>query len=85
MEQPHEEHLAAVKHILRYIAGTIDNGIAFPKRSCKQHQLIGFSDSDLGRGDIDDRKSTTGVIFFLNNMPISWMSQKQKVVALFVL
>jgi hypothetical protein len=33
-------------------------------------------------GDIDTRKSTTGVFFFLGDNPVSWQSQKQKVVAL---
>lgn len=33
-------------------------------------------------GDIDDRKSTTGVLFKLGDSLISWQSQKQKVVAL---
>ncbi|KAK1620485.1 hypothetical protein QYE76_026002 [Lolium multiflorum] len=42
--------------------------------------LTGFSDSDLG-GDVDDRKSTSGVVFFLGGNVITWSSQKQKVVA----
>jgi hypothetical protein len=33
-------------------------------------------------GDIDTRKSTSGVIFFLGGNPITWQSVKQKVVAL---
>jgi hypothetical protein len=44
-------------------------------------QLCGYSDSDHA-GDVDDRKSTSGVIFYLNSSPVSWTSQKQKVVAL---
>jgi len=32
--------------------------------------------------DVDGRKSTTGVLFFLDGCPISWQSQKQRVVAL---
>lgn len=41
----------------------------------------GYRDSDMA-GDIDDRKSTTGVIFYLGSSPVSWVSQKQKIVAL---
>jgi predicted branched-subunit amino acid permease len=41
---------------------------------------VGYSDSDLA-GDIDDRRSTTGVLFFLGDNPVSWLSQKQKAVA----
>jgi hypothetical protein len=33
-------------------------------------------------GDIDDSKSTSGVIFFLGDGAITWSSQKQRVVAL---
>ena len=43
--------------------------------------LLGYSDSDLA-GDVDSRKNTSGVIFFLGESPISWQSAKQKVVAL---
>lgn len=33
MEKPQQEHLVAVKHLLRYISGTIDYGIMYSKRS----------------------------------------------------
>jgi hypothetical protein len=33
-------------------------------------------------GDVDSRKSTTGVLFFYGSCPVTWQSQKQKVVAL---
>lgn len=81
MEEPHEDHLAAVKHILRYIAGTSNWGLWFAKKKETQAKLTGFSDSDLV-GDIDTRKSTSGIIFFLVDSPITWQSTKQKVVAL---
>ena len=42
--------------------------------------VIGFSDSDHA-GDTEDRRSTTGVVFFLGSSPVTWTSQKQKVVA----
>jgi hypothetical protein len=81
MEDPHEEHLAAVKHILRFIAGTCDWGLWYARRKEEQPRLLGYSDSDLA-GDVDSRKSTSGVIFFLGERAISWQSVKQKVVAL---
>lgn len=81
MEEPHGEHLAAVKHIVRYIAGTIDWGLFYPRKTGVKANLLGFSDSDLAE-DVDSRKSTSGVIFFLGESPISWQSSKQKVVAL---
>ena len=47
----------------------------------EEAELVGFSDSDLA-SCVNDRKSTTGVVCFLNVSPITWMSQKQKVAAL---
>jgi hypothetical protein len=80
MEKPTAEHQAAVKHVLRYVAGTLHFGCCFPKRTEEAH-LIGYADSDHG-GDQNDRKSTSGTFFFLGDSPISWQSQKQKIVTL---
>jgi hypothetical protein len=81
MEQPTEEHWNAVKHILRYVAGTLDHGCFLKRGASERPGLNGFSDSDMS-GDVDTQKSTSGVIFFLGDSPVSWQSQKQKVVAL---
>ena len=43
--------------------------------------LIGYSDADWG-GDLDERKSTSGYAFLLNNGAISWSSKKQSCIAL---
>jgi len=40
-----------------------------------------FSDADMA-GDINERRSTSGVLIFLRSAPISWLSLKQKMVAL---
>jgi Reverse transcriptase (RNA-dependent DNA polymerase) len=81
MESPKEEHMAAVKQILRYLKGSTGVGFTYRKSPVRNVNFVGYSDSDLA-GDVDDRKSTTGVIFFLGDNPISWFSRKQKVVAL---
>ena len=73
--------MGAIKHLLRYIAGTLDLGLRYARHGNTSLDLVGYNDSDLG-GDTDDRKSTTGIIFFLGDMPVSWQSQKQRVVAL---
>jgi hypothetical protein len=79
MEAPTAEHLTAVKRILRYISGTLHFGCFYQKG--REAKLVGYSDSDLA-GDIDTRKTTSGILFFLGNNVITWQSQKQKVVAL---
>ncbi|XP_066373905.1 uncharacterized mitochondrial protein AtMg00810-like [Miscanthus floridulus] len=47
MEDPREDHWAAVKRLLRYIKGTMDHGIVFPKISGSRLQLTMFSDADM--------------------------------------
>ncbi|CAN6310868.1 unnamed protein product [Urochloa humidicola] len=80
MEDPREDHLVAVKRLLRYVAGTIGHGLAYA-RGGETPKLMGYSDSDMA-GDLDGRRSTAGIIFFLGSRPITWQSQKQEVVAL---
>jgi hypothetical protein len=44
MQEPHELHWKAAKHILRYVQGTITFGIHYVANSTLY--LIGFTDSD---------------------------------------
>jgi hypothetical protein len=80
MQEPHADHLVVVKHILRYLAGSSSLGLFYPKGGAEEPVLVGHSDSDLA-GDIDERKSTTGLIFFLGKSPVGWQSAKQRIVA----
>jgi hypothetical protein len=43
--------------------------------------FLGYSDNDLS-GDVDGRKSTTCLIFFLGDSPVSWQSAKQRIVVM---
>ncbi|WVZ96400.1 hypothetical protein U9M48_042040 [Paspalum notatum var. saurae] len=79
MQKPTEEHRAAVKTIIRYVAGTTHYGCRYAKDN--SWRLQGYSDSDWA-GDVDRRKSTSGVLYTLGSNVISWQSQKQRVVAL---
>jgi hypothetical protein len=58
----------AAKRIFRYLKGTADYGILY-KRD-RNSSLIGFSDSDYA-GDLDDRKSTSRLVFMLNSRVVS--------------
>ena len=44
-------------------------------------ELVGYCDSSHNI-DEDDGRSTAGHVFYLNNCPITWCSQKQETVAL---
>ena len=54
MEDPKEDHWATVKQLLRYVKGTVDQGIIFPKTGGSRLQLTVFSDANMA-GDIDRR------------------------------
>jgi len=72
--------MSDVKHLLRYIARTTDIGCSYIPVTGGAH-LIGYSDADMAC-DVDGRKSTSGTLFFFANCPVSWQSQKQRVVAM---
>ncbi|KAD3069346.1 hypothetical protein E3N88_37226 [Mikania micrantha] len=79
MQDPSVTHQQAVKHILRYIKGTTNMGIHYSNKGT--NALMGYSDSSFST-DQEDGKGTTGVVFYFNNKPITWLSQKQPTVAL---
>ena len=76
---PKESHLSAFKRIMRYLLGTINLGLWYPKNS--SYNLIGYSDSDFA-GCKTDRKSTSGTCHFIGSALVSWHSKKQNSVAL---
>lgn len=69
-------HYNAVKRVLRYVKGTPDYGIVY-SQGAGNYLLSGYSDSDHA-GSVDDKKSTSGIVFYLNENLIIWVSQKQK-------
>lgn len=80
MERPTVMHFKAVKQILRYIKGTMDYGLVYTAGTGAL-KITGYTDSDLA-GDLDDRRSTGGMVFYINQSLVAWSSQKQKTVAL---
>nr|GEX56668.1 hypothetical protein [Tanacetum cinerariifolium] len=77
--QPIEKHLHAVKRIFRYLHGTVNQGLWYPKDS--SIALIAFADADHA-GCQDTRCSTSGSLQFLGDRLISWSSKRQKSVAI---
>ncbi|MCO5550786.1 hypothetical protein L7F22_004277 [Adiantum nelumboides] len=72
-------HWQAVKRILRYLSGTPNLSMFFPRGDMygkhSSMQLLGYSDLDWA-GDFDTQHSTSGNCFFLENARISWLSKK---------
>ncbi|KAI3715229.1 hypothetical protein L6452_22202 [Arctium lappa] len=74
MVDPKESHLAAVKQIFRYLKGTADLGLWYPKDT--GFELTTYSDA-YHAWCMLDRKSTSGHIQFLGDKLVSWASKKQ--------
>ena len=74
VERPSVTHWQAAKRILRYLKGTAK--LALRYKPSNQICLKGYSDADWA-GE-ETRKSTTGYVFFINDVPISWSSRLQK-------
>ncbi|GJY29621.1 retrovirus-related pol polyprotein from transposon TNT 1-94 [Tanacetum coccineum] len=70
---PTEKHLHAVKRIFRYLKGTVNRGLSYPKDTFIT--LIAFADADhVGCEDI--RRSTSGSMQFLGDTFVSWSSKR---------
>ncbi|KAL6580932.1 hypothetical protein OROMI_006855 [Orobanche minor] len=72
--KPKESHFTMDKRILKYVKGTLDAGLWYPKEG--GFDLVGYNDSDLGGCKLD-RKSTSGTCHFLGPRLVSQFSKKQ--------
>nr|GEX19697.1 uncharacterized mitochondrial protein AtMg00810-like [Tanacetum cinerariifolium] len=76
---PTDKHLSAIKRIFRYLCGTINMGLWYPKDS--GFALTAFANADYA-GCQDTRRSTSGSAQFLGSRLVSWSSKKQKSTAI---
>jgi hypothetical protein len=78
-ETPKVSHVLALKRIFRYLKGTKEFGLWYPKG--KDLSLIAYIDVDWA-GCIDDRRSTNGAMFYLGECLVSWIRKKQSSLSL---
>jgi len=76
---PRESHVMAIKRIFRYLKGTVEYGLWYPRDH--DFSLHAYTNADWV-GDVDDRKSTSGGAFFLGKRLVSWLSKKQEAISL---
>nr|GFA86593.1 retrovirus-related Pol polyprotein from transposon TNT 1-94 [Tanacetum cinerariifolium] len=76
---PNKHHVSAVKRIFRYLKGTINLGLWYPKYS--GFDLTAYSDANHAGCHLD-RKSTSGSVQFLGNNMVCWSSKKQNCVSI---
>ncbi|XP_062195220.1 uncharacterized mitochondrial protein AtMg00810-like [Phragmites australis] len=67
--ESYDGDMSVVKHLLHYIAGMLHFDLNHTKGT-GDLKLQGYSDADIA-GDVDDRKSTTGILFYLGRAPVT--------------
>ncbi|GJY72573.1 retrovirus-related pol polyprotein from transposon TNT 1-94 [Tanacetum coccineum] len=77
--KPTEKHLHAVKRIFKYLWGTINRGLWYPKDS--SIALTAYADDDHA-GCQYTRRSTSGSMQLLGDRLVSWSSKRQKSAAI---
>ncbi|KAK9065411.1 hypothetical protein SSX86_016794 [Deinandra increscens subsp. villosa] len=75
---PTKRHWNGIKHVLRYLPGTVDLGLFYPNDS--KEGLVGYADAGY-LSDPHKARSQTGYVFMNGGTAISWRSKKQTLVA----
>eukprot|EP00253_Pinus_taeda_P032260 PITA_32260 len=76
--EPKHDHWIAAKQTLRYLCGTINHCLMYTRNEI---QLTGYTDSDWGGSETDER-NITGGCFSLGSSMVSRMSRNQDTVSL---
>jgi hypothetical protein len=76
---PKESHLTIVKPIIRYVNDTLLYGIWYSRET--NLVIARYSDVDWA-WNAEDRKSTLGGCFYVENNLVAWMSKKQASISL---
>ncbi|GKA12191.1 retrovirus-related pol polyprotein from transposon TNT 1-94 [Tanacetum coccineum] len=79
MVKPTEKHIHAIKRIFKYLRGTVNRGLWYPKDS--SIALTAYADADH-TGCQDTRRSTSGSVQLLGDRLVSWSSKRQKSAAI---
>ena len=78
MHDPRDVHMALVNRILRYVRGTMLQGLHLLR--CSTLTITAYSDADW-TGCPNTRWSTSGFCIYLGNALVSWSSKRQATVS----
>ena len=78
-QNPRMEHWDAAKRVLRYIKGTVGEGLAYSPG--EDVAVWGYSDASYG-SDNETKRGRSGFVFMSGGAAVSWGSKLQEVVAL---
>jgi hypothetical protein len=74
---PGDDHWRALEHVMRYLVGTMEYGIHY---SGFPAILEGYSDANW-ISDLDELYATSGYVFTLGGVAVSWRSCKQTILS----
>ena len=77
-QNPSQDHIQKALYIVKYIAHTLDAKIVYHKNGSG---FIAYADADWASDRIT-RISVTGYVLMLAGGAVSWVSRKQKTIAL---
>lgn len=77
---PGPRHWQAVKHLLRYLKGTMDLRLTYGPDSTQKSTFTTYTDADFS-GDKDSGRSTNGFLIKIGSGAVSWASKLQGPVA----
>ena len=79
---PGPEHWKAVKHLFRYLKGSMDYSLTYSSLTTPSKELFQvYSDADHG-GNPDNGKSTSAYVIKMGTGAVSWSFKLQSIVAL---
>ena len=78
---PGMEHWKALKHLCRYLQGTKDVKLCYQPDPSSPERFTAYADADYA-GELDSRRSTSGMVVKMGSGAISWASKLQPVVSL---
>jgi len=78
LQHPMDLYYQRAMHVLRYLKGTPNKGLFYPKST--NFQVVAYTDADWGACQMSSR-SLTGYCVFLGDALVSWKTKKQKTIA----
>lgn len=69
-----------LKHILRYVKGTLNYKLVYKKNN-DENVMVGFADADWA-SSLEDRASTSGYLIKVYGNTVTWRSKKQNVIVI---
>jgi len=80
-KNPGLQHWKAVKHLFRYLKGTLDYKLTYAPNPTSSELFLTYTDADHG-GNPDNGRSTGGYVVKMGTGAISWSSKLQGLVTL---